>query len=167
MKCQQCDKQATFHITELTGGKPQELHLCEDHARQYLTSSSNEQAASGGIAALAQQMAIGQTAEELKRLDEQACPVCGITFFEFRSQGRLGCPHDYVCFHTQLEPLIVNIHGESEHVGKRPRRPATGSEQRTQLIRLRREMKEAIDEEHYERASQLRDEIQRIETEGS
>jgi protein arginine kinase activator len=167
MKCQQCDKQATFHITELTGGKPQELHLCEDHARQYLTSSSNETAAGGGIAALAQQMAIGQTAEELKRLDEQACPVCGITFFEFRSQGRLGCPHDYICFHTQLEPLIVNIHGESEHVGKRPRRPATGSAQRTQLIRLRREMKEAIDEEHYERASQLRDEIQRIETEGS
>ena len=40
MKCQQCDKPATFHITELTGGKPQELHLCEDHARQYLTSSA-------------------------------------------------------------------------------------------------------------------------------
>jgi protein arginine kinase activator len=167
MKCQQCDKQATFHITELTGGKPQELHLCEDHARQYLTSSSSEQAAAGGITALAQHLAVGQTAEELKRLDEQACPVCGITFFEFRSQGRLGCPHDYVCFHAQLEPLIVNIHGESEHVGKRPRRPAAGSEKRTQLIRLRREMKEAIDEEHYEQASQLRDEIQRIETEES
>ena len=55
------------------------------------------------------------------QLDQQACPVCGITFFEFRSQGRLGCPHDYVCFQAQLEPLIVNIHGESEHVGKRPR----------------------------------------------
>jgi protein-arginine kinase activator protein McsA len=35
------------------------------------------------------------------------------------------------------------------------------------LIRLRREMKEAIDDEHYERASELRDEIQRIETEGT
>ena len=168
MKCQQCDKPATFHITELTGGKPQELHLCEDHARQYLTTSSNEPTPVGSMAAaLAQQMAIGQTAEELAHLDQQACPVCGITFYEFRSQGRLGCPHDYVCFKTQLEPLIVNIHGELEHIGKRPRRPAGGSESRTQLIRLRREMKEAIDEEHYERASELRDEIQRIETEGS
>ena len=37
MKCQKCDKSATFHITELTGGKPQELHLCEEHAREYLT----------------------------------------------------------------------------------------------------------------------------------
>jgi protein arginine kinase activator len=168
MKCQQCDKPATFHITELTGGKPQELHLCEDHARQYLTASSTEPTPTGGMAAvLAQQMAIGQTAEELAQLDQQSCPVCGITFFEFRSQGRLGCPHDYVCFQTQLEPLIVNIHGESEHIGKRPRHPAGGSERRTQLIRLRREMKEAIDEEHYERASALRDEIQRIENEGS
>jgi protein-arginine kinase activator protein McsA len=35
------------------------------------------------------------------------------------------------------------------------------------LIRLRRELKEAIDDEHYEQASQLRDEIQRIESEGS
>jgi len=167
MKCQQCDKPATFHITELTGGKPQELHLCEEHAKQYLTASSEEPTGGGGMAALlAHKMALGQTAEELARLDQQACPVCGITFYEFRSQGRLGCPHDYVCFQAQLGPLLTNIHGESEHVGKHPRRPGGGSETRTQLIRLRREMKEAIDEERYERASALRDEIQRIESEG-
>ena len=40
---------------------------------------------------MAQQMAVGQTAEELEKLDQAACPVCGITFYEFRSQGRLGC----------------------------------------------------------------------------
>jgi protein arginine kinase activator len=168
MKCQQCDKPATFHITELTGGKPLELHLCEEHARRYLTSPSNEPSAVGSLsAALVQQMSVGQTAEELAQLDQQACPVCGITFFEFRSQGRLGCPHDYVSFQAQLEPLILNIHGESEHVGKRPRHASSGSEHRTQLIRLRREMKEAIDDENYERASQLRDQIQRIEAEGA
>jgi protein arginine kinase activator len=170
MKCQQCEKPATFHITELTGGKPMELHLCENHARQYLTQSGNEPAgASSMAAALAQQMAqkmqVGQTAEELAELDQQACPICGITFFEFRSQGRLGCPHDYVCFQAQLEPLILNIHGESEHVGKTPHRRPKASEQRTQLIRLRREMKEAVAEEDYERASRLRDEIQRTEAE--
>jgi len=165
MKCQQCDKPATFHITELTDGKPQELHLCEEHARQYLTSSSGEATPTNSMAAvLAHQMAVGQTAEELAQLDQQTCPVCGIAFYEFRSQGRLGCPHDYVCFQTQLEPLIVNIHGESEHVGKRPNRSTDGSQQRTQLIRLRREMQESIDEENYERASELRDEIQRIES---
>jgi protein arginine kinase activator len=168
MKCQQCDKPATFHITELTGGKPQELHLCEEHARQYLTASSNDQTPVGSMAAaLANQMQVGRTAEELARLDQQACPICGITFYEFRSQGRLGCPNDYVCFQTQLEPLILNIHGELEHIGKRPGGHPDQSQKRTQLIRLRREMKEAIDDEKYERASELRDEIQRIESEGS
>lgn len=168
MKCQKCDKPATFHITELTGGKPQELHLCEDHAREYLTASSGEPSGVGSMAAvlaqqMAQQMAVGQTAEELAELDQQTCPVCGITFYEFRSQGRLGCPHDYVCFQPQLEPLISSIHGETEHQGKSPRRCPDGGQQRTQLIRLRREMREAVEEEHYERASELRDQIQRME----
>jgi protein arginine kinase activator len=164
MKCQQCDRPATFHITELTGGKPQELHLCEEHARQYLTQSDEEQPATPSLAGvLAQQLAVGQTAEELARLDQRSCPVCGITFYEFRNQGRLGCPHDYVCFQSELEPLIVNIHAETEHVGKRPTRYSEGTERRTHLIRLRREMKEAITAERYERASELRDEIRSIE----
>ena len=164
MKCQQCDKSATFHITELTGGKPQELHLCEEHARQYLTQSEDDPGVMPGLAgSLAQQLAVGQTAEELARLDQRACPVCGITFYEFRNHGRLGCPYDYICFQQELEPLIVNIHGETEHVGKRPARIAAGTENRTQLIRLRREMKEAINEEAYERASHVRDQIHAIE----
>lgn len=162
MKCQRCEKSATFHITELTGGKPQELHLCEEHARQYLTESDGDQQGGNLAGALAQQL-VGGTAEELAQLDQKACPICGITFFEFRNQGRLGCPHDYICFQKELDPLIMNIHGESSHVGKRPRRATSGSDEQTQLIRLRREMKDAIQRENYERASQLRDQIRQIE----
>jgi protein arginine kinase activator len=164
MKCQKCDKPATFHITELEGGKHHELHLCEDCARQYLTQGSVESGSGPSMAgALAQQLAVGQTAEELARLDQKACPVCGITFYEFRNQGRLGCPHDYVFFEKELEPLIMNIHGETTHTGKRPERLAAGTQRRTELIRLRREMKDAIQSEEYERASKLRDEIRRID----
>ncbi len=164
MKCQQCEKTATFHITELTGGKPQELHLCEEHARQYLTQSEEEPAVTPSLAgALAQQLAVGQTAEELSKLDQRSCPVCGITFYEFRNQGRLGCPHDYVFFQNELEPLVMNIHGETQHVGKRPQRLESGTEGVTQLIRLRREMKDAITNEDYERASELRDKIRLVE----
>lgn len=171
MKCQKCERPATFHITELTGGKPVELHLCEDHAREYLTQPTAEPAATSNVAAalaqhLAKQMAVGQTAEELAQLDQQSCPVCGITFADFRSHGRLGCPHDYLAFETQLEPLLLNIHGENEHVGKIPHRCPQGSEKRTQLIRLRREMADAVRDENYERAKELRDEIQQIENVG-
>ena len=169
MKCQHCEKPATFHITELTDEEVQELHLCEEHARTYLTPAepidpSTAQTLAG---ALAQQLQLGQTAEDLARLDQQSCPVCGITFYEFRNQGRLGCPHDYICFERELEPLVVNIHGASEHKGKRPKRSPVASQVQTELIRLRREMKDAILNENYEKASELRDEIQRIESQSA
>ncbi|MFO0913189.1 MAG: UvrB/UvrC motif-containing protein [Pirellulales bacterium] len=164
MKCQQCEKPATFHITELTGDTPQEVHLCEEHAREYLSQPDDAVASSNTLAgALVHQLKLGQTAEELAELDKQSCPVCGITFLEFRQQGRLGCPHDYVRFEEELEPLILNIHGAAHHVGKRPRSGAHETDSRTQMIRLRREMKEAVLEEDYERASKLRDEIRVLE----
>jgi protein arginine kinase activator len=164
MKCQQCEKPATFHITELTGETPQELHLCEDHARLYLRQADDDDVPAPTLAGmLAQQLKLGQTAQELARLDKQACPVCGITFYDFRQEGRLGCPHDYVAFEDELQPLIVNIHGESTHIGKRPKRVGHGTDKRTELIRLRRDLEEAVSRENYERASQLRDQIKTYE----
>lgn len=177
MKCQHCDKQAVFHITELESGAVRELHLCEDHARSYLNQSEvaaeggapeeGEAAATGG--GLTGPLGVGQTADELALLDQRACDMCGITFFEFRNQGRLGCPHDYVQFEKELEPLIANIHGATEHTGRRPSRPAgpeplpEGTQDLTRVIGLRREMKEAISREDYEKARENRDAIRSIE----
>jgi protein arginine kinase activator len=165
MKCQKCDKPATFHITDLVDGKPNELHLCQDCAHKFLAPTVEEASdtlpAMAGL--LAQHLAVGETAEELARLDERVCPVCGITFLEFRKQGRLGCPHDYVCFADELEPLLLNIHGETRHVGKVPKRCSKNAEQQTRMIVLRRQMKDAVAAEEYERASQLRDEIRALE----
>lgn len=166
MKCQKCDRAATFHITDLIDGEPSELHLCEECAGTFLTPASTEEGsemmpAMAGL--LAQHLAVGETADELARLDQRACPVCGITFLQFRKQGRLGCPHDYVFFEKELEPLLVSIHDQTQHIGKSPKRCPQGADQQTQLIRLRREMKEAVAGEEYERASELRDQIRLIE----
>jgi len=180
MKCQECDKQAVFHITELETGEVRELHLCEDHARTYLNQSESaegddEEKASGG--GLTGPLTVGQTADELALLDKKACPMCGITFFEFRNQGRLGCPHDYVHFEKELEPLIANIHGAAQHTGRKPQRPQAdegsqlsagsqlpeGTEELTTVIGLRRSMQEAIACEDYEQAREVRDGIRGIE----
>ena len=164
MKCQHCEKPATFHITELTGNEPQEFHLCEDHAKQYLSAPEEAESTPPTLAGvLAKQLKIGQTAEELAKLDQKACPVCGITFYEFRHQGRLGCPHDYVFFEAELEPLLVNIHGDKSHSGKEPRMGQHNTDDQTELIRLRREMQNAVEREDYELASRLRDSIRQAE----
>jgi protein arginine kinase activator len=173
MKCQQCDKPAVFHITELEASEVSELHLCEEHARVYL----NQSEAAGGPqepkakgAGLTAPLGVGQTADELAALDQKACDVCGITFFEFRNQGRLGCPHDYVHFEKELEPLIANIHGATQHTGRQPSRPTVAgeplpesTESLTAVIGMRTGMKEAIDCEDYERAKELRDRIRDTE----
>jgi protein arginine kinase activator len=165
MKCQQCEKPATFHITELTGSAPQELHFCEGCAKTYLLQNDGSDPGDSSeiVKVLGGQVKLGKAAEELAKLDQRACPKCGMTFYEFRNQGRLGCPHDYSFFERELVPLIMNIHGEAKHVGKRPRGEAPDIDAQTELIRLRKELDEAIKKEKYERASQLRDEIRQIQ----
>ena len=165
MKCHYCGQPATVHLTDIVAKQKRELHLCEGCAKTYLLQGDGTPPAAAPTAAnlLAKQLKLGQAAEELAKLDKRACPKCGITFYEFRNQGRLGCPHDYVFFERELTPLVMNIHGEARHVGKRPRTDAPTSDAKTELIRLRREMKEAVGKEDYERASRLRDEIRKME----
>lgn len=147
-----------------------ELHLCPEHAQEYLEQTQETAPTTSNIATalahhMAQQMSLSKTSKELARLDEEVCPVCGMTFFEFRNQSRFGCPHDYTFFWKQLESLLLGVHGETTHVGKRPARAERFSRQFTELIKLRQEMRDAVKEELYEIASVLRDKIRKVETE--
>ena len=168
MKCQNCEKPATFHITDLSGDGSDilELHLCPDCAREHLHPEQQAAVEAPALAnVLKHQLKISQTAEELAQLDKRECPICGISFYEFRQSGRLGCPHDYEFFADELEPLILNVHGDTHHIGKTPERVSNNSQTQKELIRLRREMREAIDAEEYEQASEIRDKIRALEQE--
>lgn len=166
MKCHHCEKPATFHVTELTGPEPHELHLCEVHAREYLKQApSDEDDETPPLPGpVSSQLKLAQTAEDLGDIDQRTCPQCGITFREFRQQGRLGCPHDYEFFEKELEPLLMSIHGENTHVGKRPASGASSTQRQSELIRLKREMQAAVEREDYELAAKLRDMIRSLET---
>ena len=159
-KCRRCSKPATLHITELRQGEATEIHLCESCAKDYL-SQAEEMSTPDSYLQFDQLDESDQP--EVSGMDDRVCPNCGITFREFRSQGRLGCPHDYVAFETDLIPLIENIHGETQHCGKLPRRAPDSSRRQHQLIRLRSDLKLAVEEEDYETAARLRDEIQEVE----
>lgn len=168
MKCQKCNKEATFHVSELTGPEPRELHFCEEHAREYLDRLPVQGKSVGSLASalakgLPKRMSLDKAAEELHELDQQTCPICGISFFEFRNRGLLGCPHDYDFFNKQIDAFLLNVHGANEHTGKVPARKAANRQERMLLIKYRRDLEDAIQYEDYERASKLRDKIKEIE----
>ena len=52
-------------------------------------------------------------------------------------------------------------------MGKSTKRGRARTDERTEVIRLRRDMQEAVEKEDYERASELRDEIQKFEQQKS
>jgi protein arginine kinase activator len=151
MKCQHCDEKALFHITEIAvEGDVSEVHLCWRHAQEYMREP--EPAAAEPLIPA---VPVSPSASV------KPCPVCKITFGEFRNTGRLGCAHDYKEFGEELRPLIENIHGSLRHTGKAPRRLPTG--RTSDLLRLRQEMQQAVSREDYERAAQLRDMIEGLD----
>ena len=159
MKCQKCPNAATLHITEIISeDHVEELHLCESCAHKYLYEPQAKSAGKSSSGA-------SSSAEELEEpaVLNRECEICGIKFVDFRNTGRLGCPHDYDEFREELIPLLENIHGETRHVGKSPRRLPQTKETQSQLIHLRKQLLQAVNKEAYEEAARLRDQIRRLE----
>jgi len=156
-KCQLCGERAVIHITEIeSNDEVKQLHFCYRHAQEYLKETESP-AVAGTAAAMPE---VAATAEAEPSIQ---CPVCGITFEEFRQSGRLGCPYDYEIFRDVLKPLLESIHGGLRHVGKVPRRVPADTRRQTELIKLRQEIQQAIAVEDYERAAKLRDKIESME----
>src|SRR5262245_36650733 len=156
MKCQKCTKAATLHITEVLGDDQyDELHRCEECAQKYLYEPQQKAGTPKGEGA--------EESEEASALNQRECPECGIKFVEFRNSGRLGCPHDYQEFREELLPLLENIHGETRHMGKTPRRLPQTKQAQSELIQLRKQLHQAVTKEAYEEAAKLRDRIRQLE----
>lgn len=161
MRCQRCPKPATLHLTEVVGPKQiEELHFCEECAQKHLY----EPGIHGEKLPEPTPVQIAAENDDLEALNRLECPQCGITFKDFRSTGRLGCPHDYLVFKKELVPLLENIHGEIKHQGKSPRRKYPASGFHSQLVALRKQLQGAIGREDYEHAARLRDSIRQLES---
>ncbi len=157
MKCQKCTKQATLHITEVVSEDQfEELHLCEECANKYLYEPSGKILGKGSDSGPVEET------EEMTALNQRQCPECGIKFVEFRNSGRLGCPNDYQEFKEELTALLENIHGETKHCGKTPRRLPQNKQAQSELMQLRKQLQQAVNKEAYEEAAELRDRIKKL-----
>jgi protein arginine kinase activator len=156
MTCQNCQDEATVHLTESVDGRPREVHLCGACAK----AAGVPLPRSGpppdlGLDAVVEGLIVANVGLLVGELARKACPDCGLKFMEFRIGGRLGCPHDYEAFHDGLLPLVRRAHGATRHVGKAPaRRPGPSGR-----LRLRAQLRDAVAREDYEQAARLRDRL--------
>ncbi len=160
LECQRChEAKATVHITDTVPEK-RERHLCEQCAEKEGVIVKQHHHSTNEILQQFIKHKVG-----LDPVADVACSKCGMTFREFQLKGQLGCPHDYEAFKKLLGPLIERAHeGATHHVGKVPATAGETVRKQAGLLRLRRELQEAIDRENYELAARVRDQIQTLES---
>lgn len=156
--CQRCkESKATVFITDCFPEK-RELRLCDECAEKEGVIVKQQETASAILHEFIKQK-IGAS-----KVQDITCPECGMTFREFQQKGQLGCPNDYSAFAEYLMPLIERAHdGATQHVGKIPSDAAPSVQKQAGLLRLRRELQAAIEQENYEQAAQVRDRIKSLE----
>ena len=155
MLCCICkDKEATVHLTQIAGDKMQKVDLCEDCAKNKGTSDPTF-----SLADLLLGLGASQEIEQALGGAEVRCPRCGFSQADFKKSGRLGCPECYKTFAEGLEGLLKTMHKGTRHAGKVPEALRQGREIADRLKTLQRKLAKAIEEEDFEQAALLRDEI--------
>lgn len=79
------------------------------------------------------------------------CPVCGFTVEDYRRTAHLGCPDCYSVFARELDPTA-----------EQSDTPAEEESPAVTRARLQQELQKAVEQEDYERAATLRDQIKTL-----
>jgi protein arginine kinase activator len=158
MLCEKCKKKAaTVLYKQTVNGVSEQMALCADCANKVSLGGLFDDNFNF----------FGSLFEKKPRsADEKVCTLCGSTYDQIVRDGKVGCAKCYEVFADRLRPSIERIHGNSRHVGKKPKgdiKHDEHDEKKEKLDRLRKELSEAVEQENFEQAAKLRDEIRALE----
>lgn len=176
MKCEKCkEKEATFFYEESVNGETRAFHLCRNCAEKMKQSGELQFSMDedmpfsffpsvpnllGGLFGL-------PTGTQKRSSGSKTCPGCGSCWADIASDGKVSCPLCYETFREELASTLRQVHGNVSHTGRAPAKRRAVNEKKQKLERCRKELRQAIETENFERAAQLRDEIKEMEgTEG-
>ena len=156
--CDVCNSnEATVFLTQIVEGKMQKVNLCESCSKDKGVTDPT------GFALADLLLGLG-AAEEIDRGSTGAkCPVCGFSQSEFKKTGRLGCSACYETFAEGLNALLKAMHKGTRHMGKIPERLHMSLVLNDRIRSLQDDLERAVEEENYESAAQIRDEIRQLE----
>lgn len=159
MLCNECGKnQATVHSVQILNGVRKESHLCAECAAKHADISS---------------LGAFNVSDFFKGFLDmgtpnyvvEGCRNCGTTLADFKRDGRLGCSECYNQFRRNIIPVLRQVHGNVTHAGDVPREADEQTQRRRELEKLRGELQKAVEGEDFERAAQLRDQINALKGE--
>ncbi len=158
MICQKCGKHpATVHLKQIINGVVGEEYLCSLCANNESSfySTDNELSTESLLNALF----VGgrPTASSSK-----TCPLCGINAREIQRNRRAGCAKCYEVFRNELINAAFRVHGAAKHVGKAPQKSQEETERLTKIEELKNRQLKAIEDQDFELAAKLRDEIKAL-----
>ena len=151
--CEECRKrEQEISFVEVKGGKKTVRYLCAKCANK-LAAAIPERPKGAPRGKKAQR----QEEENLK------CPNCGLTYREFMKTAKLGCEKCFDAFGERLNQLLKNLHASAQYTGKRYTHDDRKAMTLEKIRTLKAALKKAVEEEKFEEAARLRDEIKALE----
>jgi protein arginine kinase activator len=163
--CQECqERDAVIHLTRVDGAQTTTMHLCSRCAAERgIESKPTEMPFKSPLGDF-----LAAMAESNRPLADTTpatrCPQCGATLRDISRQGRLGCATCWETFASEMKKLVRRLHGSNQYVGTGYSNPATEDtdasdrhREARERIRLKTALREAVAQEAFEVAAQLRD----------
>ncbi|MDC3414672.1 UvrB/UvrC motif-containing protein [Aquibacillus sp. 3ASR75-11] len=174
MECQEChERPAALHFTQVVNGDKTEVHVCEHCAKEKGYMSYGEEGYSlhhllSGLFNFEPSPFGKSTSTSNEKISEQGlkCPKCGMTYKDFTRVGKFGCSECYQAFSDRLNPIFRRVHsGNTKHDGKIPKRIGSNLHQKKELEQYRIKLQQLIEQEAFEQAAKVRDQIKKLEKE--
>ena len=159
MICQKCGKRnATVHLKQMVNGMKKEEFLCSVCAGE-----------KGALFSVGTDIGTDSLFEALFSAGRQpvseartVCPLCGASIRDIQKNGKAGCAKCYEIFGGELRSAAYRIHGSARHVGRAPGNHREEMERQAKLEELKNRQARAIEEQDFELAAKLRDEIKAL-----
>ena len=175
MLCQKCHKKtASVFISSIINGQEIRIYLCDDCAKDYPLFNFNFQNPFSikdvmDKLKIDEDTSIDQEKDNLLQIDNDSkeediiCPNCYSTYNEYKQTGKLGCSRCYEAFEEKLKPVLKNIYGHEEYIGKIPKKDNSHIYISKEIRILREDLNRAVEQEEYEKAADIRDKIKELE----
>lgn len=155
MDCQLCKKKAaTIKIAQVINNQKIEINLCKSCAEKKGLEDPMVTLPQIFGSFVADLIGEGESGPGIEQ--GLACPGCGLTWAAFERTGLFGCDICYKTFDRNLGVVLRRIHGSTQHIGSRPKSQRKAVDKK-ELERIQHELAEAIQDEDFEKAAELRD----------